>query len=670
APGAGDLSSVGLRGSGHPLLGAVTELGGGQGLVLTGRLSPQVHPWLADHVVAGMILLPGAAFVELAVAAGSRCGAGRLEELAVEAPLVIPEDGAMRVQVLAGVADQEGRRPVEVFARPDGETGGPWTRYAAGTLVPGDPVPAAPVETAGLAAWPPPGAEPVDISGLYESLAAGGYGYGPSFRGLRAAWRRGDEVFAEVALPGDPADAAEYRMHPALLDAVLHAMLRVAGLASEDAEAELAGMMLPFAWSGVQVHAAGASALRARLTRAGTTLTVHAADRAGAPVITVESLVMRPVNDRQLSAGPGPDALFAVNWVPLPPAAVRSSAAAGPSAVSLAVIRDDGGEGDDAPGAGGDEAPGTAETAEYANLAALAAELEAGGPGPDAVLVSGSLVSESLVSGGRASDPSAATGRVLALVQEFLATSALDDARLVVVTQGAAAVLPGETVADPASAAVLGLVRSAQSENPGRLVLVDLPAGPVGGDLVRPAGEDRAATVGGDLTRTASGDLARLVTEVLESGEPEAAVRDGAVYVRRLGRPPAGLVPPGDGEPWWLRPSGNGSLDGLAMTGRADAAAPLAEGQARVAVRAAGLNFRDVMIALGMYPGAAVLGSEIAGVVTETGPGVSGLAPGDRVLGLAAGGFGPVAVTDARTLAKIPPGWSFGQAAAVPVAFA
>ncbi len=597
---------MGLREGGHPLLGAVTELADGQGWVLTGRLSPAAHPWLADHVIGGMVLLPGTAFAELAATAGSRCGCVRLDELAVEVPLVIPEGGRIQVQVMAGAPDRGGRRPVEVFARPDTETGGAWTRHAAGMLAPDGPVPA---ETADLAVWPPLGAEPVDVSDFYESMAAAGQVYGPSFRGLRAAWRRGGEVFAEVALPGDPADAAPYRMHPALLDAVLHA----AGLAGENGEPELAGMLLPFAWSGVQVHAAGASAVRARLTRSGATLTVHAADSAGAPVITVESLVLRPVHDGQLRAAAGPDALFTVDWVPLP------AAPAQPSVASLAVIRDS------AFGMGA-----------CANVAALVAEIEAGAPRPDAVLVPG----------GHASDPSVAAGRVLELVQEFLATSALDDARLVVVTRGAAAVLPGETVADLPGAAAAGLVRSAQSENPGRLVLADLPP---------------------DM---ADGDLAQLVTEVLGSGEPEAALRDGVVYGRRLGRLPTGLVPPGNGEPWRLEPSGTGSLDGLTIAQHADAAAPLAAGQARVAVRAAGLNFRDVMIALGMYPGAAVLGSEIAGVITETGPEVAGLAAGDRVLGLAAGGFGPVAVTDARTLAKIPAGWSFGQAAAVPVAFA
>ncbi|HEY2269986.1 MAG TPA: SDR family NAD(P)-dependent oxidoreductase, partial [Streptosporangiaceae bacterium] len=208
-----------------------------------------------------------------------------------------------------------------------------------------------------------------------------------------------------------------------------------------------------------------------------------------------------------------------------------------------------------------------------------------------------------------------------------------------------------------AGAAVWGLIRSAQSENPGRLMLVDLPPG------------------GGDEALTAA----------LVSDEPELAVRDGQLLARRLVRPADGLVPPpgptsgdpisADTGPWRLAATGTGTLDGLALVPYPEAAAALESGQVRVAVRAAGLNFRDVVVALDMIgderdPGAGVIGSEIAGVVTETGPGVTHLAPGDRVLGPVPGGFGPVTVADARLMIPVPPGWSFAQAAAVPVAFA
>ena len=226
-------------------------------------------------------------------------------------------------------------------------------------------------------------------------------------------------------------------------------------------------------------------------------------------------------------------------------------------------------------------------------------------------------------------------------------------------TRGAVAAGPGRgRTRTSTGAAVWGLVRSAQSENPGRLVLADVPA----------SGE-ASGGLGGVVPPGASIDVPTLAA-ALASGEPELAIRAQTAYARRLARPADVLVPPGDGNPWRLDVTPGGTLDNLAMVAWPQAAAPLGPGQVRVGVRAAGLNFRDVLIGLDMYPDAAVMGAEVAGVVTETGPGVAGLAAGDRVLGLTDGsGFGPVAVCDARVLVPVPDGWSFAQAAAVPVAY-
>ncbi|MEU3545208.1 SDR family NAD(P)-dependent oxidoreductase, partial [Streptomyces paromomycinus] len=131
---------------------------------------------------------------------------------------------------------------------------------------------------------------------------------------------------------------------------------------------------------------------------------------------------------------------------------------------------------------------------------------------------------------------------------------------------------------------------------------------------------------------------------------------------------PSGALPVPEGR-WRLEPDAGGSLEGLSLRPSPEADEPLAAGQVRIAVGAAGLNFRDVLIALGMYPGGGMLGSEIAGTVLEAGPGVEQLAPGDRVTGIGEGGFGPVVVTGARQLVRIPDGWSFAEAASVPTAF-
>ena len=556
-----------------PLLGAAVELPASGGLVLPGSLSAGSHPWLGDHVVAGTVLVPGTVFVELAVTAGAAAGCGVVEELALEVPLVLPSEGSVRVQVAVGGADGDGRRPVEVYARPAGDA---WVRHASGWLAVADG--AGPADD--FAVWPPAGAEPAGVADLYAGLAARGYGYGPAFRGLRAAWRRGGDVFAEVVLP-EGVEAGGFGVHPALLDAALHgAVLPGAMLAG--AQAPAGHVLLPFAWSGVTVHGPGASALRVRLSRAGDgSLAIAAADDSGVPVMSVESVTLRPLPVEKLVAGDGAGGeLSAVEWVPVP-----------------------------APEAGG-HLPEVVHAGAGAGCGAEAARAE--------------------------------VGRVLGQVQEWLAAERPAAARLAVVTRGAVAARPGEGVTDLAGAAVWGLIRSAQSENPDRLVLADLPAG--GGDEV--------------------------LTAALATGEPELAVRDGQVYARRLVRPADGLSRPGDRHPWRLAATGSGTLDGLALLPYPEAAGPLEPGQVRVAVRAAGLNFRDVLIGLGMYPGRAPLGAEVAGVVMENGPEVTGLRPGDRVLGLAEGGFGPVAVTDARQLVSVPDGWSFAQAAAIPAAYA
>ncbi|MFD0661105.1 alcohol dehydrogenase catalytic domain-containing protein [Thermocatellispora tengchongensis] len=224
---------------------------------------------------------------------------------------------------------------------------------------------------------------------------------------------------------------------------------------------------------------------------------------------------------------------------------------------------------------------------------------------------------------------------------------------------------PGAVVADPAdpapdlaAAAVWGLLRGVQAEHPDRFQIIDLP----GGDLPWPGdikGPDGLPGTGDPLTAA------------IGAREPQVAIRAGVLRAPRLAPPPAGVVaPPEDGRPWRLGLARRGALDNLRAVPAPDALAPLAPGQVRIAVRAAGINFRDVLNALGMYPGdAGELGVEAAGVVCETGPGVTGFAPGDRVLGLFPGAIGSHAVADARAVAAVPPGWSFAEAAAVPAVF-
>nr|AUO14853.1 Malonyl CoA-acyl carrier protein transacylase [Amycolatopsis sp.] len=542
----GDLGAAGVGTLEHPLLGAAVDLAGADGTVLSGRLSLETHPWLAGHALSGTVLVPGTALLELVVQAGDQVGCAVVDELTFAAPLVLPARGAVTVQVSAGPADGAGRRPIAVHSR-SADTG--WTQHATGSVSP------APLPRESGIAWPPPGAEPVDIAGLYPRLAAMGFVYGDAFGGLARVWRDGADVYAEVALP-EPFDVTGFAVHPALLDAALHP-LGLGIVTPDDGAARV-----PFSFTRVAVHATGATELRVRLSPAGeNAVALTAWDATGAPVVTVGSLLLRAV---AAPADALPDTLFEQVWTPV---------TADPAAVSADLV--------------------------FAT-------------------VTGGDVHETTV-------------EVLERLQTWLAEER--PGRLVFVTRGAAD-------GDLAAAAAGGLVRSAQSEHPGRFLLVDVDDDP----------------------RSAA-----LLSTVDAFGEPQLALREGAAtaprLVRATGMP---LTPPGDS--WRLATTGTGTTDGLTLAATTEG--PLGEGDVRIEVRAAGLNFRDVLISLGMYPDPeARLGSEAAGVVVEIGSGVHDLAVGDRVFGLVDDAFAPRAVTDARRLAPIPAGWTFAEAATVPVAF-
>ncbi|OBF50269.1 polyketide synthase [Mycobacterium sp. 852002-50816_SCH5313054-b] len=586
-----DAAGLGLAAGEHALLGAVVELPGSGGVVLTGRLSPTAQGWLNDHAVGGVVLFPGAGFVELAIRAGDEVGCGIVDELNLAAPLVLPAGGSVAVQVLVGGPDDAGARAVSVFSR--AEAGSGWSLHAEGVLRAGSVQP-----SADLSAWPPAGAVPVDLGDGYEQLAERGYRYGPAFRGLTSMWRRGDEVFAEVALPEDAAvSVTGFGVHPAMLDAALHAVI----LASDDGELAAGSMLVPFSWQQVSLHAAGAAAVRARIVPVGqSAVSIELADGLGLPVLSVASMVARPVTDQQLLAAvssSGPDRLFEVTWSAQPLSAVQ------PVSVS---------------------AWGTAEldSAEAERAAVLF----------ESAPVAGDVVTEVY----------AATRAVLPVLQSWLARDGAGT--LVVSTRGAMA-LPGEDVTDLAGAAVWGLVRSAQTEHPGRIVLVDTDA-PLDADAV---------------------------AAVLAAAEPQVVLRNATVYTARVhgSRAVGGLLVPPDDGPWRLGMSSYGTIENLRLERIPDADAPLAPGQVRVALSAIAANFRDVMIALGLYPDPeAVMGIEGSGVVIEITSAEGRFAVGDRVMGLFPDGTGTIATTDQRLLAKVPAGWSDTAAATASVVFA
>ncbi|MEV4057770.1 type I polyketide synthase [Amycolatopsis sp. NPDC049688] len=486
---ASDAVSLGLAGADHPLLGAVVPLPQSDGLVCTSRLSLRTHPWLADHLVRDVVIVPGTGLVELAVRAGDEAGCPVLDELVIEAPLVVPRRGGVRVQVALSGPGEDGSRTVDVYSlREDADT---WTRHATGVLVPAGRRTAA----FDFTAWPPPGAQPVDITGAYDVLADVGYGYGPVFRAVRAVWRRGDETFAEIALPAEHREeAAEFGIHPALLDAALHSTMVAA--ASGDAGSYGDEVRLPFAWNGLRLHAAGASALRVRVAKAaGEDLSLEAVDETGGLVVTLDALIGRPVTDDQLATAEGSGSLFRVGWTPL---SRVDSARPVPSWVPVITAED---------------------------VATLADDVLSG-------VTAAPEVAVMEAGGGPALD---LTVRVLDVVQCWLAGGGLEGSKLAIVTRGAVPAGDG-VVTDPAASAVWGLVRAAQAENPDRIVLVDTDA-----------------------------EVAPALGAVLDSGEPQVAVRGTTLSIPRLARvtpPGAPAVFPAGGTV--LVTGGTGSLGGLA----------------------------------------------------------------------------------------------------------
>ncbi|WP_436762367.1 SDR family NAD(P)-dependent oxidoreductase [Streptosporangium sp. V21-05] len=451
------LLSKSAPSAGHPLLDVTTPLAEGDGVVMTGRLSAGAQPWFADHLVAGLTVVPATALAELSLHAGDQVGCDTLDELVMEVPLLLPEARTRLLQVSVGAPDGTGRRPLGVFSREEGASEDlPWTRHARGTLAP-----TTPVEPTDLTAWPPPGAAEVDVAGLYDDMAAAGLDYGPAFRGLRAAWRDGDRLYAEVALP-EELDVEGFGIHPALLDAALHA----AGLGLLPGTEQ---GRLPFAFDRVRLHRTGARSLRVLMTPDGAdAVSLVLAGDTGEPVATIGRLALRPFAPERLRETP--DSLFRVGWVPV----------VGGEVVS-----------------------------------------------PGVVVRVGAGRERDVVSGVRG-----VLGEVLGVVRGWVEDGRSSSSRLVVVTCGGVAVVPGEGV-DPVAAAVWGLMRSVQVEYPGLFAVVDVIQG----------GE---------------------VPDGVPVGEPGVAVRDGVLYAPRLVRAgAAGAAGPSWGEGTVLVTGGTGALGGL-----------------------------------------------------------------------------------------------------------
>ncbi|MGW4532633.1 SDR family NAD(P)-dependent oxidoreductase [Nocardia sp. NPDC004340] len=464
----GDASSLGLSAADHPFLGAVVVSPDGDRVVLTGRVGLATHPWLADRAVGGFVLFPGTAFVELALHAAAEVGCALLREFTVLTPLVLPDEVGMQLQVVLDDADELGCRTVSVYSRAEAADGR-WVLHAQGVL--GNE--GVPELDAGLVVWPPAGAVAVPVDGLYDRLAVAGDEYGSAFQGLRSVWRCGAELFVEVELSETMTDVSRFGLHPALLESVLHGQL-------VDVDPNPGRVRLPFCWQGVALHATGASLVRARITPVPGdigAISIQVADAVGRMVFTTRSLTVQEVSSAELDAFSVQDGLYGVQWTPL----------------AAQII-----------------SPADAET--FANGEDFGSWVRNREVTVPAVVV----FDRGVVGAGAGADedvPSRvrdATHEMLRVLQAWIDELRYTASTLVIVTRGAVG-RAGQDVTDLAGSAVWGLVRSAQSEAPGRIVLVDTDTDEL----------------------TAEG-----LAAVIVSGEPQIMIRAGVVHAARLIRLP------------------------------------------------------------------------------------------------------------------------------------
>jgi acyl transferase domain-containing protein len=561
--GVGDLAAAGQEPAGHPLLGAALALADGEGWLFTGRLSLQSHPWLADHAVAGVVLLPGTAFVDVALHVGGLVGCELLQELILQAPLVLGERDEVQLQLKVGEPDEAGCRGLDVYSRvvsgsvDEVRPAQSWTHNASGLLAPGEPMAVDGLSLAGSGAlmgsngapvgldgaldraggalagesWPPAGAVEVALEDLYERLEAQGFGYGPTFQCLRAVWQGEEELFAEVSLSEQQQPQADlFGLHPALLDASLHALLASPFGAVDEAQ----GPLLPFSWSEVHLGAVGASLLRVRLSPAiDGGVSLWAVDGAGAGVLSARSLAMRPVSADQLSETRTPhQQVHRVGWTPV--------SLQMPTVEHRLVLL-----GAQDTGAAHALRAARVDFETHKDLSSLSRAIEEGAPTPRFVIVDGAGGWAQRVADRDRVDGSAGDGGVveaaggpildggytgaddasgsvadavresthgaLEIVQAWITEERPAGCRLAVLTAGAVAALVGEDLPGLAQAGVWGLVRTAQSEHPECFALVDL-------------------------------DTARVSWEVLpealllagSAGEDQLAIRDGEVFAPRM----------------------------------------------------------------------------------------------------------------------------------------
>lgn len=629
------------------ILGGAKDLASGE-QVFTSRLSVRSQPWLCDHVIYGTVVVPGATYAAMALAAIGT--PAHVRDVFFYEPIILPEKDSREVQLtLQPLADATGWT-FRVHSRPYGVRDADWSLNSDGTVHTGPA--ATDADT--------PDTEPESIDAvierstrmrpqqLFETFADMELAWGPTWSGsLKSLWLTDGEAVGDIMVGAELAEhLGSEPMHPVLLDLCTGVAFPAfpAVLAAEQGVSDL---FLPLRYGRVELAEkmprrfyCHARWHHSDLDSETQVFDLDFVDRDGVRLGGIGEFTVKRAPREALLRGLGGDAsrlLYVLGWHEVPAPSTEPVDTAGTWLV-----------------AGFDELaarlPGCIPADRGADAESLGQQLTAArkrGLPFSGVIWRGAKA-------GATESSSGAIARLEAEIAELLGAvhTLQDDAAatlpngLWIITERAVATESGEPV-DPVAAALWGLGRTIVNEEPAlhcRLVDCD--------------GSEQAVQA-----------LTGLLGAPAAVGtEPELAVRQGKLLASRLlhwARSGHLTVP--RAADYALAPTERGAIDNLRLT--ETQVAPPAAGYVQVRVEAAGLNFRDVLNVLGLYPGdPGPIGGDFAGVVTGLGDGVTGLDVGQRVYGFMQGAFASRFNVPEQLLAPIPARVSAVDAATIPAA--
>jgi acyl transferase domain-containing protein/acyl carrier protein len=633
-------SGIALDGPvGSGILGSAKDLASGDS-VYTSRLSVKSQPWLSDHVIYGTVVVPGATYAAMALAAvGTPAHA---KEVFFYEPIILPEKSSREVQLTLHPLEST-QWKFQVHSRPYGESGAEWSLNAEGTVVAGAEDRPEQEDT-----------EPVDDvlerlnrmrpQELFETFADLELAWGPTWSGsLKSLWLGEGEAIGDILVGPELAEQLGTEpMHPVLMD-LCTGVAFPAFPALLAAEQGVNDLFLPLRYGQVSLREKMPRRFYCRATWHDSALDSETQvfdldflDRDGQRLGGIREFTVKRAPREALLRGLGGDAtrlLYTLGWHEVPPTPADGATVNGTWLV-----------------AGFDElaslVPGCIPVDRTTNpelLGKLLADAKERGlpfsgvvwhPSPPATDESTTHVAARI---------EGEIANLLSAVHTVAGGSVTLPGGLWIVTEGAVATESGEPV-DPVQAALWGFGRTTMNEEPAlRVKLIDSDGTP------------EAVQVLADL----------LATPV---DEPELAVRQGKLLASRLlpWARSGHLTVPRGGD-YVLAPTERGAIDNLRLT--ETEVPPPDEGYVQVRVEAAGLNFRDVLNVLGLYPGdPGPIGGDFAGVVTQLGEGATGVEVGQRVYGSMQGAFASRFNVPAQFLAPIPDGVSAVEAATIPAA--